>query len=319
MGSILLEASPYSLHAALRGDDQVTRHVIGSTQEVATRDALREALDIVRKKGTPEERARLLEVFRQRPEDLRNLCKFAGSDGSVRRVVSAPLTPRHPTLMRNPLMTPLAALLPTLCPAVQAQHCQPIYESYLSLISVQQAKGRIKFRLQYTVQGGPGQSAYQAYWLAYLEKDAARVPAPAPKDVIDTEAALALHTELIRRNKEGVFDLEFEIAGGDLAKKMIAHRKLTEKDRTVNGGWGMYKDRIRIAVFIPLLDDKKYSVIEGLPKDRHYCNYDDDRALLFQTLPYRLSMHFGIVRALTRKPGRFIIEVNGDKPAKKKE
>jgi len=198
----------------------------------------------------------------------------------------------------------------------EAQHCPPVFESYLSGISVKKAEGLIKFKLEYTLQGGAGQDAYQAYLLAYLDRDADKVPAPAPKDLIDTKTVLVLDTALIKRNKHGVFDFEFQIDGEELAKKMIAHKKLTEKDQIMYGDYGVYKDQVRIAVFIPLLDDKKYSVIDGLPEDRHYCNYGHERALLFQTLPYNLSINFGIVRAVRLPKGNFKIEINGDKPAK---
>jgi hypothetical protein len=173
--------------------------------------------------------------------------------------------------------------------------------------------------LEYTIEGGRGQDAYQAYLLAYLEKDAARVPAPAPADLVDKDAALILHTQVIKRNKAGTFDLEFEMSDDEFAKKVIAGKKLTDKDREAFGGWGVYKDRIRIAVFVPLLDDKKYSVLEGLPEDRHYCNYENDRALLFQALPFRLSMHFGVVRAWDTAAGTYAIEINGDRPDKSKK
>jgi hypothetical protein len=207
-----------------------------------------------------------------------------------------------------------ALLFLATCQVANAQHCAPIYESYLSEISVKNDKDRVRFRLEYLKSGGASKEAYQAYVLAYLEKDAARLPASAPKDVIDKEAALVLHTQLIRRSNDGGYDLELTIKGDEFAKRMIEHGQLTEKDRTEHGGWGVYNDRIRLAVFVPFLEDVKYSVIEGLPQDRHECNYRGDRALLFQVLPYRLSIHFGIVEARRIAPGTFRVAVNGDKP-----
>ncbi|MCR9245993.1 MAG: hypothetical protein NXI31_13255 [bacterium] len=198
-----------------------------------------------------------------------------------------------------------------------AQHCPPIYEAFLSAVTLKRAKtGKLNLAVDLTVNGGPGQKAYQAYVIAYLDRDAGKVPAPPTKDLLDPEFALVLHTQVIRQNDDGVFPLRLELEGDALAKKVIRHRKLGEKDRTAYGGWGIYKDRIRLAVFVPFLDDEKYSVLDGLPEDRHYCNYDDDRALLFQQLPYRLSMNFGIVRARTVKDGTLVVQIHGDRPPK---
>lgn len=208
--------------------------------------------------------------------------------------------------------TACVVLLLAISATAEAQHCAPIYESYLSEISVKKSEETIRFRFEYMLQGGRGQNAYQAYVLAYLERDAARVPAPAPDDLIDPAAAVVLHTQRIQRNERGSFDLEFHIDGDELARKMIAHGRLTEKDRTEHGGWGVYQERVRIAVFVPFLEDRTYSVMDGLPEDRHECNYGGDRALLFQTLPYRMSIHFGIVRAASVPEGVFRIEINGE-------
>ncbi len=219
-------------------------------------------------------------------------------------------------IMIHPLRSALAFFVLVTCPVAVAQHCAAISESYLSEISVKKSRGNLrhgelKFKLEYTMQGGHGQNAFQAYLLVYLERDATRVPAPAPKDVIDTNVALVLHTQLIKRNKDGTFDMEFQINEKELAKKMIAHRRLTGKDRADFGDWGVYKDHLRIAVFVPWLEDKKYSVIDGLPKDRHCCNYGDARVLLFQTLPYRLSIHFVLGKTGQVDPGKLRINING--------
>ena len=65
---------------------------------------------------------------------------------------------------------------------------------------------------------------------------------------------------------------------------------------------------------MPFLDDAKYSTIDGLPEHRHECNYDDDRALVFQALPYRLQF------LVSRSPdtnGRVWLRVYSDKPPAK--
>ena len=205
----------------------------------------------------------------------------------------------------------IAVLLIALAQVVRAQHCPPIYQSFLSEISVKWVEQSIHLRVEYTKEGGAAKDAYQAYVIAYLEKDSKMVPAPKGKDVLDPKAALVLHTQLIKRNAQGAYDLAYSISDENLVKRVIAHMGLGDKDREDYGKWNAYKDRIRIAVFIPFLDDKKYATLKGLPKDRHECNYADDRALLFQTLPYRLEFRTARSEDLERKTWVFI---NGDKP-----
>jgi len=204
----------------------------------------------------------------------------------------------------------LIGLIPfLLCRPGPAQHCAPITESYLSLISVKPTKDGIKIRCEYSKRGGRQKEKYQAYLLAYLDRNAARVPGNAPKDLVDPESVVILHTQLIEKNKDCGYGLDFEIKGDDLARMMIKQGRLSEKDRSSNVGFGQYRDRIRLAVFVPFLDDSKYSVIKGLPEDKHECNYGRERALLFQQLPYAFSIAYF-------EPTRFHLEINGDKPAK---
>ncbi|MDF1798671.1 MAG: hypothetical protein P1V81_05810 [Planctomycetota bacterium] len=207
----------------------------------------------------------------------------------------------------------LASLLTLLGQPALAQHCAPVVESYLSEVSLKRVDGQLELRAEYTLDGGRGQDAFQAYVLAYLERDAARVPAPALADSIGPEAALVLHTQVIERSDDGAFDLAFEIDEGELAKLMIAHGKLGEDDRVETGGWGAYRDRVRLAVFVPWLDDEQHSVLEGLPEDRHCCNYSHAPELLFQSLPYRLRISYGIVKAHRLEDGAFAIEIHGDR------
>jgi hypothetical protein len=200
-----------------------------------------------------------------------------------------------------------------------AQHCAPIVESYLSEISVKHADESIAVRVEYTKNGGQPKARYQAYLLAYIEKNSAKVPSASPNPVINQEVVVILHTQLIERNQRGRYDMEVRLNRDELAKKMIKHGQLTEKDRTNYGGWGQYKDKIRIAVFIPFLEDQQYSNLKGLPEDKHECNYSGERALLFQELPYSFSIHFGIVQAVRLEEGRFHIEINGDKQKKNEQ
>src|SRR4051794_22555604 len=80
------------------------------------------------------------------------------------------------------------------------------------------------------------------------------------------------------------------------------------------GGWGSFKDRFRLAVFIPFLEDRSYSVLDDLPEDKHECNYARERALLFQPLPYAFSIHFGTVQAVRLAEGDYYIQINQAKP-----
>ncbi len=205
----------------------------------------------------------------------------------------------------------------TCCDFVSAQHCPPIYESYLSEISIKHKEGKIAFQIKYSKNGGQPKKNYQAYVVAYLEKKSDSVPAAANKPILDPKVALVVKTQLIERDSKGRYGFDVELDHNEFSKKMIKHAKLGKNDRTSYGGWGRYNDKIRLAVFIPFLDDKTYSNLKGLPEDKHECNYTKERALLFQELPYSLSVHFGTVQAVKLKDGEFWIQINGDKPAKK--
>ena len=197
-----------------------------------------------------------------------------------------------------------------------AQHCAPIVESYLSEISVKHVDESVAVRVEYTKNGGQPKARYQAYLLAYLEKNRAEVPAALPKPVINQDVAVILHTQLIERNQKGLYDMVVRLNRDELARKMIKQGRLTNQDRTNYGGWGQYNDKIRLAVFIPFLEDQQYSNLKGLPEDKHECNYSGERALLFQELPYSFSIHFGIVQAVRLEEGKFHLQINSDKPKK---
>lgn len=208
-------------------------------------------------------------------------------------------------------LLPLLASVTATCGAARGQHCAPIYQSFLSEISMKWADDTLKVHAEYTKEGGRDKPAYQAYVIAYLEKDRKLVPSKNKGEVFDPKVALVLHTQVIKRNKDGSYDLDYAIEDKQLVKRVIEHRKLGDDDRTKNKYWHVYKDKIRIAVFIPFLEDKKYATLEGLPEDRHECNYPGDRALLFQTLPNRID--FRTAHAEDIK-GNVWVRVNGDKP-----
>lgn len=182
---------------------------------------------------------------------------------------------------------------------LRAQHCAPLYQTYLSEVSMrivraeQPADDKLRIHVQYAKEGGQDPAAYQGYLIAYLDRNAAKVPAPAPADVLDPTAMVILHTQLMQRREQKnspgpqTYDLDFEISCAELVQKLVAHGKFGAADRDDRNGWFRYRDRIRFALFVPWLEDKKYSVLPGLPEDRHECNYLGSRALVFQELPTR--------------------------------
>jgi hypothetical protein len=196
----------------------------------------------------------------------------------------------------------------------KAQHCAPIMESYLSRISIKHdAKDQaLDLKVEYSKTGGRQKPKYQIYLLAYLEKNEPRVPAPLPADLIDKQFVRVLHTQAVERNKDGAYEFDLRLNMHELAEKIIELGSLTEKDREDRRSTGYYKDNFRLAVFVPFLEDRTYSVLDSLPKDKHECNYTQERALLFQPLPYSFSIHFGIVQ------GNYFIWINQPKSAKER-
>lgn len=202
----------------------------------------------------------------------------------------------------------------------QAQHCAPISESYLSLISIKHdpTGQSLNLKLDYSKRGGAFKEKYQIYLLAYLEKDEERVPGPATGDLIDKKVVRVLQTEVTQRDKEGTFPFRLQLDVQELAKKIIELGRLTDKDRQDFGGWGRFEDNFRLAVFVPFLDDRAYSVLPGLPDDRHECNYDRRRVLLFQKLPYSFGIRFGIVQGVQLPKDRYQIQINEAKSTRER-
>ena len=216
------------------------------------------------------------------------------------------------------LMTSLGVLCCLILPvaAARAQHCPPIVESYLSQVSLQHdaTDQALDLKLEYSKNGGQPKLKYQVYLLAYLEKNAHRVPAPLPEDLIDKQVVRVVHTQAIERNDGGTYELEWHPNTNELAKALIEIGRFTEKDQESPGGWGSFKDKFRLAVFIPFLEDRTYAILDGLPEDKHECNYTAERALLFQPLPYALSIHFGTVQGVRLTEGSYYIQINAAKP-----
>ena len=197
---------------------------------------------------------------------------------------------------------------------VLGQHCAPIVESYLSGASVKRNKAGIEFQYTYTKTGGQTKDAFQAYVLAYTDANAKEVEKLTPQKAIEKGLAKIVHTQLAKRTESGTYGIKYSLGTKEFTAKML-EAKLIDKSRTADtGGWKSFDDDLHLAVFIPFLDDKKYSVLEDLPDDTHECNYRGDAALLFQPTTQKLSIRFGIVQATRLEDGKHYIELNGRRP-----
>jgi hypothetical protein len=210
------------------------------------------------------------------------------------------------------LATFLALLLICLCRVSLAQHCAPIGESYLSELSVKHDDKVLKLRGEYRKRGGQAKDKYQLYVLAYLDADAGKVPAVAPAALFDPERVLVLQTQLIDR-KDDAYPFEYQIELAELAQRFLKQDLVIKAELSKSDKPGTFRGTLRLAVFVPFLEDEKYATLEGLPADKHECNYSRAPALLFQQLPYnfRLNSFAG---------GNSFIDINSDQitPAKPK-
>lgn len=195
---------------------------------------------------------------------------------------------------------------------VHGQHCAPILESYLESISLATHDAALHWKLAYRKSGGRNQKCYQGYLLGYLDRDVDTVPAEQGDTFIDPDKVVVLHTGLMERGEDGVFRLEHKIEFDVFAEKIVSHFHLMEADRQRLGGWEEYRNEVRIALFIPFLDDARYSTLDGLPEDKHECNTTGARALLFQPLPYSLEIRLGVAPVNKQRGGRFSILVHSD-------
>ena len=199
----------------------------------------------------------------------------------------------------------------------QAQHCPPIADSYLSALSISRTKQKISFTANYMKTGGQAKDSYQVYVLAYSDSNAEEIMSSSAQTAIENSNVTVLEKQLAKRNDEGKFELAWELDSQAFVKMMVDDDRISNKRLTNNGGWERFNDDIRLALFIPFLDDKEYSNIDGLPEDRHECNYMNESALLFEQLPHRLSVHFGIVQGYKLNKGHYHIHINGNRPKRK--
>ena len=180
------------------------------------------------------------------------------------------------------------------------QHCAPIYDAYLSRIETEKRRENVDnplsseigldINLEFYKYGGSEPEAYQLYLIAYLKSSETSVPAQPPADILDKSRVVILHTEVIKQTKRCHFPAKLFIDNITLAKKVAELEKQVGPRKPDDIDFADCSRPFRLAIFIPFLDDEKYSTLEGLPKDRHECNYGGARALLFQPLPYKLDI-----------------------------
>ncbi|MFO1063061.1 MAG: hypothetical protein U0892_04210 [Pirellulales bacterium] len=194
---------------------------------------------------------------------------------------------------------------------LHAQHCAPIVESYLSTTELKRSADGLEFDLAYSKTGGQRKDAYQAYLLVFKESDAERVLAMTPQQAIEAKLAVVAHTQVIRSGEDGSYALKWKLDNAVFVKNIVEEGKLSHERVVDNGGWKKFQDTLRIAVFIPFLDDKTYAIADGLPEYKHECNYLSDPALLFDPLPQRFTIHFGVVQGFRQAEGHYTIQVNG--------
>ena len=193
------------------------------------------------------------------------------------------------------------------------QHCAPIIESWLSQISVHHESKSLNIELEYSKRGGQIKKAYQIYVIAYLEKDEETVLNESFNNLKNDSLSTILTTDIISRTEKGTYQYNYSIDVNKLTKLLIKTKLLKEIDKISYGGYGNYKNKFKLIVFIPFLEDKKYSTSWKLQQDKHECNYASHKSLLYQPLPYSFSIHYGIMQGRNLGQGNFYIQINGTK------
>ena len=182
--------------------------------------------------------------------------------------------------------------------SLMGQHCPAIVESYLESISVKHIDEGISLAIDYKKSGGQPKEAYQAYVVAYSDSNTNRLAEMSPQKAIETKVITVVHTQLAKRQENGCYGIQCTLKTSDLVATLLKDSQIDlEKIHDV-GGWKSFKGRIRLAVFVPFLEDEKFSTIEGLPESKHECNYLGEDGLIFEILPQTFTFHFGIVQAV---------------------
>lgn len=191
-----------------------------------------------------------------------------------------------------------------------AQHCPPLSETYLSSVKLKHSKEGIDLDVVYSKVGGQIKPAYQAYLLAFTESNARRIAELTAQQAIREKLAVVVDTTLIKRAESGDYPVRWQLNTTKFVES-LQKEKLISKERVDDaGGWMSFSDEIHLAVFIPFLEDKQYSKIEGLPADKHECNYANESALLFESISTSLSINFGIVQAVRLPEESYYIQLN---------
>ena len=191
------------------------------------------------------------------------------------------------------------------------QHTAPIIESYLSKISVVHDNENIKIDLEYSKTGGRVKKAFQIYLIAYLEKNETMVLNNSLNHLENDSLTVILSTELIKRNEKGSYNWEYSINTKKLVNTLITNSILEDNSKESFGGYGKYKTRLKLIVFIPFLNDKKYSTSRKLQRDKQDGRYKNKQYLLFHSLPYLFEVHFGIVQGKTLGEDNYYIQIDG--------
>lgn len=177
-----------------------------------------------------------------------------------------------------------------------AQHCAPLFESYLNELSIREIDESLELQFVYAKTGGQHKRTYQAYLVAFLDEDFD--PKHIEGDIIDPNSMVVLKTSLIERKGETEGRYAFKYSGElkELSDKLLELRKRrqanSEKqdDSEENAQASEEKAPVilRMFFFVPYLEDETYSTLEGLPEEKHECNYRGAKALIIQKLPYEI-------------------------------
>ncbi|MEO1616622.1 MAG: hypothetical protein AAFV88_12270 [Planctomycetota bacterium] len=197
-----------------------------------------------------------------------------------------------------------------------AQHCAPLTESYLNRVSIEREKGSIQLRLSYLKYGGSAKRAYQAYLLAFKHADRDKVNSQTVQQSIEDKLMVTLATQVIRADKNRLtFPMVWRIDEQALVEKLLTEGHLSKERVKDIGGWKNFDDPLRLAIFIPYLEDSEYSKLDGLPNERHECTYGRS-ALHFETLSPIWEACFGIVNSRRLPEGKYALQANAPSPPK---
>ncbi|MEN8123302.1 MAG: hypothetical protein ABFS35_23395 [Bacteroidota bacterium] len=190
------------------------------------------------------------------------------------------------------------------------QHCAPIIESWLSEINIKHKDKKLNIDIEYSKTGGQQKKAYQIYLIAYLEKNEQKVLNRPLNNSQNDSLSIILKTDIIARTETGIYPYNYNFDVNKMVEKLKRANLLKERDKEIHGGYGRFKEKFKLIVFIPFLEDKNYSTHISLPEDKHECNYAGKKALLFTPLPYSFSIHYGTVQGKKLGKGNYSIHIN---------